>query len=337
MASNLAAVSRYRRVLAISAASLLVLALAGIATALARPEAQPLDHALRVSVLPAAALAGVVVLLSIATIAVRASLPQIPSSVVTEEPLLVRPRMPTIRRDGACITIIGVVPKSGASTLASSLAILVASEGRLPEDPAHRPRPLCLLNGVAGPDHLDLDPRALSGYLAAHPWTAEDELVDLASRHPSGAEFLSCGPSAINSTQLGQIVPMLRRHYNVIVIDAPTEDYWMTNAAMEVADAIVLVTLAAASQVQPAPRWFELIWSLGYEAKTILAVNRCRVSDRHLLRVGDPFLLELPDDPVIADCNVSGTSWVMGTSQAARQLRAAARTLLPVLIPNGGA
>jgi len=336
MDSNLRALRPYRHALTVSAGGLVVMALLGTAASLVGSQARPLEHALAAFVLPAVLLTGAVLLLSVVTLRIRGSLPLAASTVSTEEPLLARPRLPSIHRDAACITVLGVTPGSGASTIAANLAVLVASEGRLPTDPAHRPRPLCLLNRVTAPDRLELDATAMSSYLAAHPWTVRDDMVELPVRHPTGAEFLACAPGTLNGVELRQRLPMLDRYYNLIIIDASREDRWMADAAMELADVIFLVSGSDGSPVHTVPRWLESIWALGYENKTVLVMNRRRASDPRPPRSGYRFLLELPEDPVVAERDASSAAWATGKSSAARQLRAAARMLLPELMGRKG-
>ncbi len=337
MDSNLRALRPYRQALTVSAAGLALMALLGVAASRVGAQAPPLEHALAATVLPAVLLAGAALILSVAALGIPVSLPLAASTLATEEPLLARPRLPAIRRDAACIVVLGVTPGAGASTIAANLAVLVASEGRLPTDPAHHPRPLCLLNRVSGPDRLGLDPAALSSYLAAHPWNVGDEVVELPVRHPSGAEFLACGPGTLNGVELRQTLPLLHRYYNPIIIDAAREDRWMADAAVELADVIFLVSGPEAGPADPVARWLESIWALGYEGKTVLVRNRRRASDPRAAGSGHRFLLELPEDSVVAESEGSGAAWATGKSATARQLRTSARMLLPELMGKGTA
>jgi len=282
--------------------------------------------------LPTVLLGALLLVVTVVTVAVHASLPWVSTTVKTEEPLLAHPRVPAIRRDSPLVVVLGLTPKSGASTLASNLAIIVASEGQSTREPERLARPLCLLNRQEGPDHVELDGSALARYLTAHPTTARDDVVDLAIRHPSGAEFLSIAGGGPNAFQLRQMLPMLRRHYDLIVFDAGTEDRWMTDAAMELADVILLGAWPSADGKETVDRWSERIWGLGLEGKTVLTLNRRVASDPPTRRTPYQFVLELPDDPTVAEADERGTAWASGrNSSAVRQFRAAVRTLLPHL------
>ncbi len=199
-------------------------------------------------------------------------------------------------------------------------------------EPERRPRPLCLLNRHEAPDQVELDGSGLTQYLAAHPTSARDDVVDLAVRHPSGMEFLSLADGGPNPFQLRQLLPVLRRHYDLIILDAGTEDRWLADAAMELADAIILVACHRPDRKDPIDRWSERLWGLGLEGKTILALNRRGAFDPPMPRHGFPFVLDLPNDSAVTAAEERHTAWATAAnSSAVRQLRAALRLLLPHL------
>ncbi len=332
MGSNLAALREYRQTLVVSTVSLGATAALGVALWALGALTRPVGRGLLLVALPAALLAGLSLIVAAVTVAVHASLPTVSTTVKREEPLLARPRMSAIRRDSPFIVIMGVAPKSGASTLACNLAILVAREGQSPGESEHRPRPLCLLNRREGPDQLELDDSGLARYLTTHPTTARDDIVDLAVRHPSGVEFLSIADGGPNAFQLRQMLPVLRRHYDLIVFDAGTEDRWLADAAMELADAIILTSLQHPDGKGVIDRWSERIWGLGLEGKTVLARNRREAFDPPMPRYRFQFVLELTTDSAIVHAEEQGIAWATAAnSNAVRLLRAAVRTLLPRL------
>jgi len=332
MVSNLAALRSYRQTLVVSGVALGLTASLGIALGALGLVESTVGDALMVVTPPAVLLAVLLLVVVVVTVAVHVSLAAVSTTVMIEEPLLSHPRVPAIRRDSPFVLVLGLTPESGASTLASNLAIMVARDGRSTREPERRPRPLCLLNRREAPDQLELDGGALARYLIAHPTTARDDVVDLAARHPSGAEFLSIDEGGPNAFQLRQMLPMLRRHYDLIVFDAGTEDRWMADAAMELADAIILAAWQPADGKDTLDRWSERIWGLGLEGKTVLTLNRRVASDPPTRRSPYRFLLELPDDRAIAEAEERRTAWTGATSSSAvRQVRAAARMLLPHL------
>ncbi len=335
MDRSLVALRPYRQPLAVSAATLVITAAAGIGLWRLIPDGGTTVAALEAVALPVALLAGCLLIGAVGTVVLQSSRTRPQSERAVEEPLIARPRMPAIRRDHPLIALVGLTPRSGTSTLAANLAILVATEGRLRTDPARRPRTLCLLNRVDGPGRLRLDENAFRGYLTNHPATAHDDVVELAVSHPSGAEFLSCGDGGPNGFQLRQILPVLRRYYDLIVFDVPVRDRWLSDAAIELADAVLLITLPSLDAAAATGRWSERIWGLGFEGKTILIPNARTVADRPVVRHPLEFLFELPEEPEIAESDGRGVPWALGTSNGSRQFRAGCRLLLPGLFGEG--
>ncbi len=335
MDSKLIALRPYRQPLAASAATLVITAAAGIGLWRLSRGGGTTVAALETAAVPVALLAGSLLIAAAATVALRWSRARPPSDLGVEEPLIARPRMPAIRRDHPLIALVGLTPRCGASTLAANVTILVATQGRLGTDPACRPRTLCLLNRSDGPGGLTLDGNGLREYLANHPAAAREDLVELAVPHPSGAEFLSCADVKLSGFQLRQILPVLRRYYDLIVFDVPVGDRWLCDVAIELADAVLLVALPSPDVDVAISRWSERIWGLASEGKTILVPNALTVGDRPLVRHPLEFLLELPEEPEVSESDGRGAPWALGTSNGARQFRTGCRLLLPGFFSEG--
>ncbi len=332
MDHSLGGLRPYRQALAVSAATFVLVVAGGMALGKLNVGGGAALAALQTAALSVAVLASLLLIAAAATLVLQDAPTRPRSELAAEEPLLARPHLPAIRRDRPFIAIVGLSPRCGASTLAANLAILVATEGRLGTDPVRRPRALCLLNRSAGPGELTLDGKALGEYFREHPAAAGDDLAGLAVRHPSGAEFLSCAEGGPNGFQLRQILPVLRRYYDLMVFDVPVHDRWLSDAAIELADAVLLVTLLTPDAHAAIARWSDRIWGLGLEAKTILTINARSVGDPPLPAQAFAFLLEFPEEREIAERDGRGSSWALGTSCGARRFRAGFRLLLPGLL-----
>jgi len=65
--------------------------------------------------------------------------------------------------------------------------------------------------------------------------------------NPMGLKVLPIADGGPNAYQLRQLLPVLRRYYDLIVLDLKKEDHWLIDTAMELADAVIVTSL-------PAPR-----------------------------------------------------------------------------------
>jgi hypothetical protein len=270
-----------------------------------------------------------------ATVAIHISVTPPSPSVSVEEPLLAAPHVPAIRRNAPFIVVLGITPKSGASTLACGLALVLASQGRIAKEPGRRLRPLCLLRSDDVPSGVSLESSALETYFRAQSTAVEDNVVDLAGRHPEGIEFLAMGREKPSASQLRQLLPVLRDHYDAIIMDIPADDRWLATVSAELADAVFLMW-APGSQDGTLQRWVDRLWGLGLEGKTVLTIGRRRATDPPLPKRASQFVLEIPEDGAIRDRAENDMAWaVANSSPAGRQLRLAARSLLPELLPQG--
>jgi hypothetical protein len=182
---------------------------------------------------------------------------------------------------------------------------------------------------------VTLDSSALETYFRAQSTAVDDDVVDLAGRHPEGIEFLAMGRDKPSASQLRQLLPVLRDHYDAIIMDIPADDRWLATTSVELADAVFLMW-APGSQDGTLQRWVDRLWGLGLEGKTVLTVGRRRAGDRPFSKGASQFELEIPEDAAIRDRVDNDMAWAVANSSAAgRQLRQAARRLLPDLLPQG--
>ncbi|MDQ6944725.1 MAG: hypothetical protein M3256_00325 [Actinomycetota bacterium] len=329
------ALQPYRGSIAASAATLAVAVLLSIAFWRLGLKGHSLAPALAAGGLPLALAAGILLVVAAATVAIHISVTAPFPSVSLEEPLLAAPRVPAIRRHAPFIVVLGITPKSGASTLACGLALVLATRGRIAKDPGRRLRPLCLLRSDDVPSGISLDSQALEAYLRAQSSAVDDDVVDLAGRHPEGIEFLAMGREKPSASQLRQLLPVLRDHYDAIIMDIPADDRWLATVSAELADVVFLIW-APRTEDGTLQRWVDRLWGLGLEGKTILTVGRRRAADPSLPKHASQFVLEIPEDSAIRDRADSDMAWAVANSSAAgRQLRQAARSLLPDLFPQG--
>jgi Mrp family chromosome partitioning ATPase len=295
---------------------------------------QPLVHALAAGSVPLGLAAGILLVVAAASVAIHISVTAPSPSVSMEEPLLAAPRVPAIRRNSPFVVVLGATPKSGASTLACGLAFVLATQGRIAKEPGRRIRPLCLLRSDDVPSGISLDSQALEAYLRAQSSAVDDDVVDLAGHHPEGIEFLAMGREKPSASRLRQLVPVLRDHYDAIIMDIPADDRWLATVSAELADAVFLMW-APSTEDGTLRRWMDRLWGLGLEGKTILTVGRRRAADQSPSKRASQFVLEIPEDRAIRDRADNDMAWAVANSSAAgRQLRQAARRLLPDLFPQ---
>lgn len=244
-----------------------------------------------------------------------------------EEPLLPQPILPACHRKSPMIVLHALEPGSGSSTLAFNLAVGATVQG------SEQRRPLALLRAGELTDRLGLDPAPLSSFLAAHPVSVDDALVELAERHVCGCELLVIGDGDLNGQRLRLLLPVLRRFYDLIALDCPTDDRWLTDVAVEVADLTLLVAQPSTRSASQAAAWGARVWDRGIEGKIALGLNR--VAGRTPFH--DSLLREfrhqiwIPEDRVIAESDREGLPWVLRWESSARRVT---ETALEQLLPK---
>ncbi len=161
-------------------------------------------------------------------------------------------------------------------------------------------------------------------------------MVDLAAPQSDGVEVFLIADGGPNAYQLRQLLPVLRRYYDLIVLDVATEDHWLTDTAMELADAVIVTSLPSPGVHTAIAQWSNRIWALGFEGKSVLTLNRRRLGDHATPRYRFQFMLESPDDPAISQPDRGRPAPTGLASPAARRLQAAVRLLLPDQFTEGG-
>src|SRR6266566_1073583 len=320
----------YRQAVLVSGGALAAAFAIAVGLSLAGPSVGRLTGALAMIAVPAGLFSLLLLVAGLVATSVRAASPAAGSALAAEEPLVMAPRLPLIQRDPPLVLVLGAVPKAGATTLSTSLAMLVAEEGRSPQDTARRPRPLVLLQrqGVA---NRNGQPGWLTEYLAEHPTTVRDDALDVAVRHPNGTEVLRLADGDVNTIQLRELLAVFRKYYDLIVFDAMVEDHRTVQATMELADAIVLVIPDRREGIEAMTRWAERVHGLGLEGRSILAVTRRHTPSSMVSSAPFLFGLEFPEDGTTVEAGVGLTVWAR-VGPANRQLRNAARRLLPQLL-----
>lgn len=252
-----------------------------------------------------------------------------------EEPLLPQPILPACRRKSPMIVLCALEPGSGSSTLAFNLANAATVQG------TEQRRPVALLRAGELTQRLGLEPAPLSSYLAAHPVSVDDALVELAQRHVCGCELLAVGEGDLNGQRLRLMLPVLRRFYDLIVLDCPTDDRWLTDVAVEVADLTLLIARPSTSSASQAAAWADHAWDRGIEGKIALGLNLMS-GHRHF---PDSLLGEfrhqlwIPEDRIVSEGDRQGLPWVLRWESSARPVieRALEQLLLTTRAEAGDA
>ena len=321
--------SRSARALVWVGLSVLVVAAATVA---ARTAPQ-VDGWLALAWLPATV---VVVVLGLAAAAVAVAFPwptPTPGEPTSAEPLIPPPSLPACRRASPVVALHALEPRSGSTTLAFNLAVHVATLGTVAG--GRRPRPVCLLIDGEMTTALGLDPAPLNSYFASHPASADESVADIAVRHPTGCELLCVGPDVLNGQRLRLLIPVLRRIYDLVVIDVPSGDRWLTDVAVETSDVALLITRPTLESASASAAWADRAWERGLEGKLAIIVNREAAGQP----VPSTFMSALlhvavvPDDQVVLRNDLRGFAWVLRFESRARMaLTGFSHQLLPELL-----
>ena len=257
-----------------------------------------------------------------------------PNEPVIEEPWFAQPNLPAGRGVPRVLSICGLAPGAGSSTIALNLALHVACEGLIGQgDERRRPRTLALLQEGDLTRRLNLSPEPLQIYFEAHPVSADDSLVELAARHPAGCEVLCLASGLLHAHRLRLLLEAVREHYDLVVIDCPTADPWLAESAARLAAFTLLVGGPACESAAIAAA--ETVWRRGSEGRVGLLLNRVAGSFRLPAWVGAAFVhwAVLPEDPVVLEADGAGHPWALRQeSRARRALAEIATTVLPDLL-----
>ena len=288
------------------------------------------DHLLAWSWLPAVVLS----MLLVSTAAgIGFTLPR-PATLSRElaqpEPVVPRPTVPECRRRPAVISVHGLEPQAGCTSIAFNLAVEVAAAGLID---GRRPRPICLLRAGQLTTTVGLDPRPLTDYLRSHMATVGDEVIELAERHPSGCEVLCVADGVLDGHRLRLLISVLRRFYDLVVIDCPPGDRWLTDSAFDASEVSLLVALPTEQSATAAVPWSDMSWRYGLDARFGLLVNRvsAKTAIPKLLPAAFANRAVIPEDPVPG--NALEMPWVVRPdSRAGRALYELAAMLVPDLV-----
>ncbi len=256
---------------------------------------------------------GVVLLLGVVGAAVGAAFPW-PARAADEaagaEPLLPPPSVPAREATPFVLSLHPLEPRAGTSTIAFNLAVKAAVSGVTADC---RPRPLCLLREGDLAAALGLDDKAVVAYFAGRPVSADEDILDLAVRHPSGCELLCIGGGAPNGQQLRLLMPVLRRFYDPIVIDCPTDDRWLTEVAVDVSDVVALVGLPTVESASAAARWADRGWERGITGELVELTNRVRAGRRESEGLGSglQYRASIPEDQLVLSHDRQGLPWIL--------------------------
>src|SRR5207244_6085309 len=198
--------------------------------------------------------------------------PAMPSGKPAQpEPVVPRPRVPECRRKPSVISVHGLESQAGCTSIAFNLAVEVAAAGMID---GRRPRPICLLRAGALTSTVGLDPKPFTDYCRSHMATLGDEVVELAERHPSGCEILCVADGVLDGHRLRLLISVLRRFYDLVVIDCPPGDRWLTDSAFDASEVSLLVGLPSEQSAAAAVPWSDMSWRYGLDARFGLRVNR---------------------------------------------------------------
>ena len=314
------------RTIRLAAALTIGIALA-IAAAVSSDRVPVLNDLLASSWVPAVILS---VLLVGAAVGIALALPRSrpPSGESTgPEPVIARPTIPEVRRKPAIISIHGLEAQAGCTSLAFNLAVELAAAGLVD---GRRPRPICVVRAGPLSSTVGLDPKPFTDYCRSHMAAVGDEVIELAERHPSGCEVLCVADGVLDGDRLRLLSSVLRRFYDVVVLDCPPGDRWLTDSAFDASEVSLLVGLPSDESAKAVLPWSDSSWRYGLDARFGLIVNRvsARTSIPELLPAAFANLALIPEDAVAG--NALELPWVLRPeSRAGRAITELAARLVP--------
>jgi len=243
------------------------------------------------------------------------------------EPVIARPTIPEVRRKPAIISIHGLEAQAGCTSLAFNLAVELAAAGLVD---GRRPRPICVVRAGPLSSTVGLDPKPFTAYCRSHMAAVGDEVIELAERHPSGCEVLCVADGVLDGHRLRLLSSVLRRFYDVVVLDCPPGDRWLTDSAFDASEVSLLVGLPSDESAKAVLPWSDSSWRYGLDARFGLIVNRvsARTSIPELLPAAFANLALIPEDAVAG--NALELPWVLRPeSRAGRAIAELAARLVP--------
>ena len=309
------------------AAALTIGIAVAIAAAVSSDRVPVLNDLLALSWVPAVILS---VLLVGAAVGIALALPRSrpPSEEATgPEPVIARPTIPEVRRKPAIISIHGLEAQAGCTSLAFNLAVELAAAGLVD---GRRPRPICVVRAGPLSSTVGLDPKPFTDYCRSHMAAVGDEVIELAERHPSGCEVLCVADGVLDGHRLRLLSSVLRRFYDVVVLDCPPGDRWLTDSAFDASEVSLLVGLPTDESAKAVLPWSDSSWRYGLDARFGLIVNRvgARTSIPELLPAAFANLALIPEDAAAG--NALELPWVLcPESRAGRAITELAARLVP--------
>ena len=249
------------------------------------------------------------------------------------EPVVPRPTVPQCRRQPAVLSVHGLEAQAGCTSIAFNLAVEVATVGLIG---GLRPRPICVLRDGQLTRAVGLDPAPFTGYSRSHMATVGEDVIELTVRHPSGCEILCVADGVLDGHRLRLLTSVLRQFYDVVLIDCPPGDRWLTDSAFDASEISLLVGLPTDESGRAAVPWSDMSWRYGLDARFALVVNRVTAdkSVPQMLPAAFANVALIPEDATSG--NALELPWVLRRdSRAGRALSEIALRLLPDLNSKG--
>jgi len=303
------------RTIRIAAALAIGVALA-IAAAISSDTIRVVDGLLAWSWVPAVILA--LLLIGVAA-AIGFTLPQpamLSGKPAQPEPVVPSPTVPECRRKPPVISVHGLESQAGCTSIAFNLAVEVAAAGMTD---GRRPRPICLLRAGPLTSTVGLDPKPFTDYCRSHMATVGDQVIEFAERHPSGCEVLCVADGVLDGHRLRLLISVLRRFYDLVVIDCPPGDRWLTDSAFDASEVSLLVGLPSQQSATAAVPWSDMSWRYGLDARFGLLINRVSAKSTipQLLPAAFANRALIPEDAVTS--NPMELPWVLRPDSRAGQ------------------
>src|SRR5260370_154968 len=194
-----------------------------------------------------------------------------------------------------------------------------------------RPGRICTLRVGQLPTTVGLYPKPLTDYCGSHIATVGDEVIEPAERHPSGCEVLCVAAGVLDVHRLRLLISVLRRFYDLVVIDCPPGDRWLTDSAFDASEVSLLVGLPSQQSATAAVPWSDMSWRYGLDARFGLLVNRVSAKSTipQLLPAAFANRTLIPEDAVTS--NPMELPWVLRPDSRAGQ---ALSELAAMLVPD---